>query len=317
MTENIIKINGTTVEPGERAKVKIGVGNLPSGTKIYIEAHVFRAQEPGPCVLIVGGVHGDEINGIQIVRKALENRLFENIRLGSVIAIPLLNVYGFINYSRDLPDGKDVNRSFPGSSKGSLASRVARAMTKEILPNADYLIDFHTGGSFRYNYPQIRYTASDERAADLAKQFSPPIILQKPLIPKSFRKMAFESDVPTLVFEGGEAVRIEGFTIDVGLAGMSRVLKFLKLLKNAPPPQFEPKLFKKSSWVRSPKAGLFIWTQHSGNSVVKGEPIGMIKDPQGEWSYKVLAPKSGYIVGHSNASVVHVGDALFHFAYDE
>jgi len=286
MTENVIKINGTTVEPGERTKVKIGVGNLPSGTKIYIESHVFRAQAPGPCVLIVGGVHGDEINGIQIVRKALENRLFENLVCG-------------------------------GSSKGSLASRVARAMTKEILPNADYLIDFHTGGSFRYNHPQVRYTANDKEAEKLANAFAPPILLQKPLIPKSFRKMALEMGVPTLVYEGGEAVRIEGFTIDVGLSGMSRVLKSLKLLKNAPPAQFEPKHFKKSSWVRSPKAGLFIWTQHSGNSVVKGEPLGTIKDPQGEWSYKVLAPKSGYIVGHSNASVVHVGDALFHFAYND
>ena len=317
MTENVIKINGTTIEPGERTKVKLSVGTLPSGTKIYIESHVFRAQAPGPCALIVGGVHGDEINGIQIVRKALENRVFENLESGSVIAIPLLNVYGFINFSRDLPDGKDVNRSFPGSSKGSLAARVARAMTKEILPNADYLLDFHTGGASRYNYPQVRYTSTDDEAMKLAEAFAPPVILQKPLIPKSFRKLASELGIPTLVFEGGEAVRIEGFSIDTGLAGMMRVLKYLDIITDAPDSQFVPQNFKKSSWVRSPKAGLFIWTQQSGISVRKGEPIGIIKDPQGDWSFKVLAPRSGFIVGHSNASVVHVGDALFHFAYND
>lgn len=317
MSENVIKINGSLIQPGERRKVKVSVGMLPSGTKIFIEAHVFRAQEPGPCILVVGGVHGDEINGVQIIRKAVENRVFENLSSGSVIAIPLLNVYGFINFSRDLPDGKDVNRSFPGTSRGSLASRVAKAMTKEILPNADYLVDFHTGGASRYNYPQIRYTGLDEKAKELAYAFSPPVILQKALIPKSFRKTAFEMKIPTVVYEAGEAVRIEGFAIESGYSGMLRVLKSLDVIEEAPNAIFEPLHFKKTSWVRSSKAGLFIWTQQSGTSVKKGEPLGVIKDPQGEWSYKLLAPRAGFIIGHNNASVVHVGDALFHLAYDE
>jgi len=317
MTENVIKINGSIVQPGERKKVKVSVGTLPSGTKIFIEAHVFRSQEPGPCLLVVGGVHGDEINGIQIIRKAIENRIFENLVSGSVIAIPLLNVYGFINFSRDLPDGKDVNRSFPGTSNGSLASRVARAMTKEILPNADYLLDFHTGGSSRYNYPQIRYTGLDDKAKELAYSFSPPVILQKSLIPKSFRKTAYELKIPTIVYEAGEAVRIEGFAIESGYSGMLRVLKSLDIIPSAPDSKFIPHHYKKTSWVRSSKAGLFIWTQQSGSIVRKGEPLGLVKDPQGEWSYKLLAPRNGFIIGHNNASVVHVGDALFHLAYDE
>jgi predicted deacylase len=289
---------------------------LPSGTDIYIEAHVYRALDPGPCVLVVGGVHGDEINGIQIVRQAVAQRNFETLKCGSVIAIPLLNVFGFINFSRELPDGKDVNRSFPGTSKGSLASRVARAMTKEILPNADYLFDFHTGGASRYNFPQIRYSVHDKQARILADAFAPPVILQKTLIPRSFRKIASEMNIPTIVFEGGESVRLDGFAIEKGYEGMLRVLQHLEMVESAPISSDKTFHFTKTSWIRAPRAGLFTWTKSSGHFIRKSEPVGVIQDPQGYSSYKVLAPRDGFIVGHNNASVIHVGDALFHIAYN-
>jgi predicted deacylase len=315
--ENIIRINGIDVMPGERKLIKLDVSKLPSGTKIHIDAHVFRSFEPGPCILIVGGVHGDEINGIQIVRKGVENRVFENLRIGSVIAIPLLNVFGFINFSRDVPDGKDVNRSFPGTLKGSLASRVARAVTKEILPNANFLLDFHTGGSSRYNLPQIRYSVLDPVARDLAYAFSPPVILQKTMIARSFRKVAFENKIPTIVYEGGESVRLDGFSIERGYEGMLRVLNHLGILDIQMPNRESIFHFNKTSWIRSPRAGLFIWTKKSGSHICKGEPVGVIKDPQGYSSHKVSASRDGFIIGHNNASVVHVGDALFHIAYDQ
>ncbi len=317
MSDNVIRINNIDVLPGERSNIKLDISTLPSGTNIFVEAHVFRAYDPGPTVLLVGGVHGDEINGIQIVRKAIEYRKFENLKCGSVIAIPLLNVFGFINFSRDVPDGKDVNRSFPGTLKGSLASRVARAMTKEILPNANYLMDFHTGGSSRYNLPQIRYSVLDKRARDIAKVFSPPVILQKGMIPNSFRKTAFEMGIPAIVYEGGESVRLDGYSIDRGYEGMLRVLQHLALVEYAPIEKEEPLHFTKTSWIRAPKSGLFMWTKKSGNYIVKGEPVGLIKDPQGSSSDRVLANRNGYIIGHNNTSVVHVGDALFHIAYDK
>ena len=183
MSDSIL-IDGSAFAPGESGVVKIMVGRLPSDTDISIEAHVFRSQKPGPVVLILAGVHGDEINGIEIVRNFMFNQDFSSISTGSLIVIPLLNVYGFINFDRYVPDGKDVNRSFPGTLNGSLASRIARTLTKYILPNIDYIIDFHTGGDSRYNYPQIRFTKTDEEAAQLAKVFNAPCIIQSGLIHK-------------------------------------------------------------------------------------------------------------------------------------
>jgi len=157
----------------------------------------------------------------------------------------------------------------------------------------------------------------DKQAQNLAYAFAPPVILQKGMIPKSFRKIAFDMDIPTIVYEAGEAVRIDGYAIDSGYDGMLRVLQALNIINKAPVKSKDSKHFKKTAWVRSAKAGLFIWTQQSGNFVNKGEPIGLIKDPQGDWSFKVLSPRDGFIVGHNNASVVHVGDALFHIGYDD
>ena len=154
----LLLIHKTEISPGEQAVVKIPVGRLPSGNQIRMEANVYRAQKEGPTVLVMAGVHGDEINGVEIVRRALASGLFEQLQSGSVVAIPLVNVYGFINFSRAVPDGKDVNRSFPGSMKGSLASRVARALTKKVLPQIDFTVDYHTGGDSLHNHPQIRYS---------------------------------------------------------------------------------------------------------------------------------------------------------------
>ena len=153
----VMTIAGKSVRRGEKETIQLHIANLPSGTPIHLSLHVYRAKKPGPVMLVTGGVHGDEVNGIEIVRRSIVDGFYENLLCGTAIVIPIVNVYGFINYSRDLPDGKDVNRSFPGHSRGSLASRVARAITKEILPHCDFGIDFHTGGAARYNFPQIRF----------------------------------------------------------------------------------------------------------------------------------------------------------------
>ena len=194
-------IDQVSIGPGEKEQVDLFVSRLPSGNRISVQTHVYRASQPGPTVLLMGGVHGDEINGIQIVRKIIEEKVLETLKAGSVIAIPLLNVFGFINYSRDVPDGKDVNRSFPGSSIGSLASRTASVLTKKVLPNVDIAIDLHTGGAERYNHPQIRYSKKDKKALDLAKAFGAPYVIEKPWITKSFRKTANLMDISVLVYD--------------------------------------------------------------------------------------------------------------------
>jgi len=310
-----IKINGKIIEPGQNEMVRLNVARLPSGTVISIRVHVFRSKKPGPTVLVMGGVHGDEINGVEIVRRSVDQKIFNNLTAGTVIAIPLLNVYGFINFSRDASDGKDVNRSFPGNMKGSLASRVAATLTKKVLPLIDQVVDFHTGGSARYNYPQIRYTAKDKKSGELARAFAAPYLIKKANIPNTLRKIAAGMNIPTIVFEGGESLRFDGFSITRGIAGLKRVLHYNEMLEKAPDAVSKPIVFNKTTWVRADKAGIFEWSQESGCKVGVGEPLGAIRDPYGEFEVIIKATREGYIIGHNNAPVVNQGDALFHIGY--
>lgn len=312
----VMNIDGTDVPRGQSAQINISVARIPSGTKVYLSAHVFRSKVPGPTLLLLAGIHGDEINGIEILRRSIEEGVYLNLSKGTVIVIPLLNVFGFIHFSREVPDGKDVNRSFPGTSGGSLASRVASAITKKILPHVDYAIDFHTGGSSRYNYPQIRYSQKHEGCFDLARAFGAPFLIQKNVISRSFRKIASEGGAKVLVYEAGEAIRLDGYSIEVGFQGILNVMSFLGMLnKKIKLPQKQLK-FAVTGWIRASDAGLFIWSKSSGQSIRKGESIGMIKSPQGERSKQVIAKRDGYIIGHNNSPVVQNGDALFHIAFD-
>jgi len=314
---NSLIINKKNIEPGTDEIVRLNVARLPSGTVINLRIHVYRSKKPGPVVLIQGGVHGDEINGVEIVRRTIEQGMFKNLKRGSVIAIPLLNIYGFINFSRDASEGKDVNRSFPGNMSGSLASRVAGTLTKKILPLIDFGIDFHTGGSARYNYPQIRYSKGDKKAEELAKVFAAPYLISKPNIPKTLRKIGLGMKKPILVFEGGESLRFDGFSIDHGLAGIQRVLFSKGMLENDVPPLTPSIHFEKTSWIRADRSGLFRWFQQSGAKVSAGEPLGVLNDPYGETAIRIFAKKDGYIIGHNNTPVVSEGDALFHIGYEK
>ena len=310
-------LNKKKILPGQNEIIKLNVARLPSGTVINLRAHVFRSKNPGPTLLVMGGVHGDEINGIEIVRRMISSGLFKNLSKGNVIAIPLLNVYGFINYSRDASEGKDVNRTFPGNMSGSLASRVAGTLTKKVLPLVDFAVDYHTGGGARYNYPQLRYTNKDPKSVEMAKAFAAPYLVQKPAIDKSLRKVMVMQGKPLLVFEGGEALRYDGFSIDNGIAGLKRLMKSQGMIASAPEPLRKTIVFTKSTWLRSERSGLFRWTQQSGAKVSKGEPLGFINDPYGEEEVIVRSHKDGYIIGHNNAPVVSQGDALFHIGLEE
>ncbi len=310
------EINGVSVAPGQKEVIRLNVARLPSGTVISLRVHVYRSLKPGPTLLVMGGVHGDEINGVEIVREAIVGKYFDNLACGNVIAIPLLNIYGFINFSRDTSDGKDVNRSFPGSRMGSLASRVAYTLTKKVLPLVDFGVDFHTGGGSRYNYPQIRYSVADPRAEELAKAFAPPYLVRKSGISKSLRKVAQGMGIPILIFEGGESLRLDGFSIAKGMKGLRRLMQVEGLLAGEPAVVKEPLIFNKSTWVRAARSGLFRWAQQSGARVSEGEPLGVLHDPYGESRFPVLASRDGYLIGHNNAPVVNQGDALFHIGYD-
>lgn len=315
--DNILVVDGESIAQGEYKQVKLLVGRLPSDTQISILAHVYRGKEDGPVLLLQGGVHGDEINGVETIRRIIEADTLSAIKRGTVIAIPLLNVFGFINFSREVPDGKDVNRSFPGSSTGSLASRIARNLTKKILPHVEYAIDLHTGGASRYNYPQVRYSKGNKESFELANVFGSQYIIEKATIPNSFRRACKELGIPAIVYEAGESIRLNGFAITNAIHGINNVLAHFGMIDN-PNPSFAHNKYhvQKTSWIRASFSGLFIWTKSSGQAVMKGEPIGFIKDPFGNKSVTVTSTKDGHIIGHNNASVVNQGDALFHIGYE-
>ncbi len=307
-------INNTPIEAGQSAIIRLLVGRLPSDTKIHMNVHVYRSAQSGPVVLLMAGVHGDEINSVEIVRRCIAHKVMDQLQRGSVIAIPVLNIYGFNNFSRDVPDGKDVNRSFPGNPKGSVASRVAHVFTKNILPLIDVGIDFHTGGSNNYNYPQTRYTDTDKKSLELANAFAAPFTIGTKTIPKSLRRVAKDAGKSIVVFEGGENLRFDGFAIEKGVAGVQRLLHFLEMTKSAPAAQPSVHITKRT-WMRASRPGIFRWWKSSGQRVKKGEPLGVINDPYGQEEVPVLAVSDGYIIGHNNAPVVGPGDALFHIGY--
>ncbi len=305
-------IQNNTIEPGQNAVLKLGVGRLPSDTRITLNVHVFRSGEPGPTVLVMAGVHGDEINSVEIVRRTLAQHWFEGLQRGSVVAIPLMNVHGFNNFSRDVRDGKDVNRSFPGSANGSMAARVAHLFTKHILPVIDFGVDMHTGGNYNYNYPQIRYSAGNATSRELADAFGAPFTIASRPIAKSLRKTALDHGKPVLVYEGGENLRFDQHSIDEGLAGIRRMLKAHDMLLDAAPSPTPSIHFDKTAWMRAERPGIFRWLRQSGESVNVGDILAVINDPYGSDEIPVVVKKAGHIIGHNNNPVVGVGDALFH-----
>jgi predicted deacylase len=307
-------IDGRNMLPGQTRFIEIDVARLPSGTLIHMPIHVFRSEVPGPCILFSGGLHGDEINGVEIVRRIIDSSWINNLKCGTVIALPIINVHGFNQFSRDVPDGKDVNRSFPGSPDGSLASIVANLLTTKILPHVDFGIDFHTGGASRTNYPQTRYAPKDNRAAAIAEDFAAPYTLHSGLISGSLRSTAHDLGVPIVVFEGGESLRFDRFAIKEAIKGVKRVLLKQGMIDIKPPKTKEQLLLKNSTWVRAEASGLFVPNRVSGKKVSEGQIIGKIDNPYNQFSQSVHSPKDGYIIGHNNMPLVHRGDALFHIA---
>jgi len=308
-------INKTEIKLGEKKVVRLSVSKLPSGTEIDIFVHVFRSEKPGPTVLFLGGLHGDEINGVETVRKSINTGAFDSLTAGTVIAIPLLNVYGFINYSRDLPDGKDINRSFPGSSKGSLASRVAKTLTRHILPLVDMGVDFHTGGKSIHNVPQLRIDDTMEEALPLALKFGARLIIKSSLIPRSLRKECNRRKIPMLVFEGGESLRLDQESIAEGRAGILNLLFAYGMIENHEPVPFENVLIEDNHWIRASFSGVFESYKKPNDHVERGDLIGQISTPYDKTVKKVKARKKGVIFGINNNPVVNKGDALYHIGF--
>ncbi|HET6244582.1 MAG: succinylglutamate desuccinylase/aspartoacylase family protein [Bacteroidetes bacterium] len=310
MTKDIT-INGVTVRPGESAQVSLNTYRLPTRTVIDIPVFVYRSLEDGPVVLLLAGMHGDEINGVEIIRSLIVNNTFSKLHKGTVIAIPVINIVSFVYGTRSLPDGRDLNRCFPGSIGGSLGSRIAHDLMSEIIPQISFGVDFHTGGASKSNFPQIRCSFGALQNLELAEQFGSPFIINSGLRDKTLRKEAANIGKTILVYEGGESSRFDQLAIKEGIDGCKRLFVHLKMIEAKTKPGIT-KLIQKTTWVRAKNSGLFHPVKKNGAFVKKNELLGTVTDPYGEFETEIIASASGYIIGINNLPVINRGDALIH-----
>lgn len=308
------EIGGQVVKPGERALVSLKIPSLFDCTELSIPVHVIRGKVKGPTVFVSAAVHGDEINGVEVCRKLLKKNYLKKIK-GTLLVIPIVNVFGFNSAIRYLPDRRDLNRSFPGNKKGSLASRMAHIFMSEVVSKCDYGIDLHTGAIHRSNLPQVRISLKGSKIKDLAKCFGTKVILDSKLRDGSLREAAYESGTPVLLFEGGQALRFERPVIEMALKGISSVLSKLEMIPEVKRKKvIDPLIAKSSTWLRAKRSGVFSSSKKLGDHVSKGEIVGRISDLSSDTSYTLKSKYDGLIIGMSLLPLVNEGDALFNVA---
>lgn len=311
-----ITLGGVTVNAGERRTIDLPIASLYSHNAMSMPVHVIHGKKEGPRLFISAAIHGDEINGVEIVRRLLRLKLLKLLK-GTLIAIPIVNVYGFINKSRYLPDRRDLNRSFPGSYKGSLASNIARLFMDEIVDKCTHGIDIHTGANHRNNLPQLRVFLGDPEVERLAYAFNAPVIINARMLDNSLREAVIEKGIPIILYEAGECLRFNEHAIQFGLKGIISVMRELGMLPKKTgirKTKREPIVVEATSWVRAPKSGIIYSSLQLGSTIKKDEVIASIFDPFGENEEKVISPVDGVIIGILQLPLVHKGDALFHIA---
>ena len=311
-----ITIFGESILPGENKTINVEMARLHTTTKLNIPIIVRRSKLEGPVVLFSAGFHGDEINGIEIVRQLISKKINKPKR-GTIICIPIINMYGFVNRSREFPDGRDLNRSFPGSKKGSLASRFAFHILNEVMPEVHYAIDFHAGGASRFNAPQIRLAENDPELKLLADTFNAPFTLYSKNIGGSFRNSSTKMNIKMLLFEGGKSLDINNEVANEGINGVKRVLAYLDMLDpkhTIEIPENKTIYIEKSNWVRAKCSGMLHDYNTIGTFVKKGTILATITDPFGKFERKIKAPNDGYVINSNQSPIVYEGDAIFHLS---
>ena len=309
-----ITILGKKIKAGESCELNFGVANLHTTSSIDVPVFVERSKKPGPVVLFTAGIHGDEVNGVEIVRQLIAKGI-NKPKCGTIICMPIINVFGFINLKREFPDGRDLNRVFPGIKKGSLASRVAFELTTEIVTEVDFILDFHTGGAGRFNAPQIRIAKNNPELDQLAKIFGAPFVLYSKHLKKSFRNTCFKLGKTMLLFEGGKSFHIDNNVTNTAVNGAKRILHHFGMLQTkfkVTAPKKESLFITGGKWQRANYSGMFKASAIISTKVTKGDIIGNITDPYGQFNHFVKANHTGYIINVNESPIVYQGDALFH-----
>ncbi|MFT4823775.1 MAG: putative deacylase [Halioglobus sp.] len=310
-----IIIGGVEIRPGTREIVDIPVAPMYTHDDLSISLQVIRSKRPGPTLFISAAIHGDEINGVEIIRRLLQHRALSSLR-GTLIAIPIVNVYGFMNHTRYLPDGRDLNRSFPGSEKGSLTGRVASTFLEEIVSKCTHGIDLHTGSRHRSNYPQIRADLDDSVALKMTEAFGVPIALDAKIRDGSLRQCATDLGVPVILYEAGEALRFEEIYIRAGVKGIINVMRSIDMLPKSRSRKLHPPpiVSNKTGWIRAPASGILRTLVPLGGKVIAGQTLALVADPLGTEETALIALTDGMVIGRTNLPLVYEGDATFHIA---
>jgi len=315
-TVSPLEIGGARIRVGERLRIDLPLPSLFTKTAVFLPVHVVHGRRSGPRLFLTAAVHGDEINGIAIIRRLLESASIRNLR-GTLIAVPVVNVYGFVRHSRYLPDRRDLNRSFPGSESGSMAGRLAAALMTEVVANSDLGIDLHTGAAHRENLPQIRAQLDEPGVLELAQAFGAPVMLNSELRDGSLRGEASAIGVPVLVYEAGEALRFDELSIRAGVRGVLSVMRRIGMIRDGAGrrrQETEPVVARSSGWARAHQSGMLRFLKPLGARVEKGERLALIADPFGNGEDPVPSPAKGIVIGRVNLPLVTEGEALFHIA---
>ncbi|GGW92322.1 succinylglutamate desuccinylase/aspartoacylase family protein [Alteromonas halophila] len=316
MTHQDLIIGGQAISPGQSVKIELEMPPLYTATNMSIPIYVKRGKRPGPVMFVSAALHGDELNGIEIVGRLIRSKTIERLR-GTLIAVPMVNVYGVLNQSRYLPDRRDLNRSFPGSKKGSLAGRLANLFYTEIVAKCDVGIDLHTGAIHRSNLPQIRANLDDAEVLEMARAFGVPVLLNADIRDGSLRQAASDNGVKILLYEAGQALRYDEFSIRAGVRGIINTMRHLGMLNKSRSKghSIERFIARQSGWVRAPESGFVRHIAQLGDHVYKGDRLATITDPYGELLCTITTPTEGVVIGKQNIPLAQEGEAIYHVAY--
>lgn len=309
-----LTLAGQEVPPGGQQQIHLDAGRLYTGTPVELVVEVLHGLQPGPRLLVCAAVHGDELNGIEICRQLLQQSLLPSL-CGSLIVVPVVNIFGFLQRTRYLPDRRDLNRCFPGANDGSSGSRLAQLFCDQVLQHCSHVIDLHTGAIHRSNLPQIRACLDNDEALAMARYFAAPLILEARLLPGSLRAVADDLGIPLILYEGGEALRFNQDAIQAGVQGVLNVMRGLHMLPaDDTALVLDPAIARSSSWIRANEDGTCQFHAQLGDYVSNGQTLATISSPFHGGHQDVLAPFTGIVIGCNYLPLINAGDALYHIA---
>lgn len=309
-----VKIGDTLVQPGERKRIELPVARLATQTQMSLPIEVVNGTRGGPRLWVSAAIHGDELNGLEIIHRVLEQIDTKSLR-GEFIAAPIVNVFGFISRTRYLPDGRDLNRSFPGSEHGSLAGRLAFLFMKNIVGRCTHGVDLHTAGGDRTNLPQVRANLADPETRRIAEAFAAPLMIQGESPVGSLRHSVARKGIPIIVYEAGEPHRFNADAINMGVKGVLNVMRELGMLRKREGARRRQSMeSSQRTWIRARRSGILRLNAKLGHWVSKGQSLGTIRDAFGDHKGMIESPDDGIVIGHTNSPMVNQGDAIIHIA---